>query len=174
LLPIILKLKIMTTAMAGWTAAVAPVPLPAEALTTMVAGNAAMPVEVSLYDENEHQSGTIAIWRDGATDDETTAAVKRLFRCRTTHREKMIAKQTLAMLAAVSERWGNKTIEYVSAYRTGHAESRTSPHRDARAIDFRIRDMSMHEIRDYLWRKRRMIERVPLLHERKSSRRRVA
>jgi uncharacterized protein YcbK (DUF882 family) len=152
LLPILLKIRLTTMAMAGIAAAGSPVPVPAQAVAVMVAGQAASPVEVNLYDENEHQTGTIAVWRDGATDDATTAAVKRLFRCRTTHREKMIAKQTLAMLAAVSERYGNKTIEYVSGYRVGHGESPTSPHRDARAIDFRIRGVQLREIRDYLWR----------------------
>ena len=156
MLPIILKLKIMTTAMAGWTAAVAPVPLPAEALTTMVAGNAAMPVEVSLYDENEHQTGTVAIWRDGATDEATKADIKRLFRCRSTHRQKLIAQKTLAMLADVADHYPGKTIEYVSAFRlrnaSGDSESSTSPHRDGRAIDFRIRGVQLRDIRDYVWR----------------------
>ena len=31
-------------------------------------------------------------------------------------------------------------------------ESPTSPHRDARAIDFRIRGVQLKEIRDYLWK----------------------
>ena len=80
MLPIILKLKIMTTAMAGWTATVAPVPLPTQAVATLVAGQAAQPVPVTLYDENDHQTGTIAIWRDGATDAATKADIKRMFR----------------------------------------------------------------------------------------------
>jgi uncharacterized protein YcbK (DUF882 family) len=147
-----LKLKLMTTAMAGWTAAVAPVPLPTEALTSMIAGNAAMPVEISLYDENDHQSGTVAIWRDGATDDATKDDLKRLFRCRKTYRQKMLAQKTLAMLADVSDHYPGKTIEYVSVYRVNRGESSTSPHRDGRAIDFRIRGVALKDIRDYVWR----------------------
>ena len=152
MLPIIIKLRIMTTAMAGWTAAVAPVPLPAQSVATLVAGQAAQPVEVSLYDENEHQSGVVAIWRDGSTDADTKADLKRLFRCRSTHRQKLLAQKTLAMLADVSAHYPGKTVEYVSVYRVGHNESSTSPHRDGRAIDFRIRGIALKNVRDYVWR----------------------
>jgi uncharacterized protein YcbK (DUF882 family) len=156
LLPIILKLRIMTTAMAGWTAAVAPVPLPAQSVATLVAGQAAQPVEVSLYDENDHQSGVVAIWRDGSTDAATKQDLKRLFRCRATHREKPLAQKTLAMLADVQNHYPGKTIEYVSVFRLrngqGNRESSTSPHRDGRAIDFRIRGVQLRDIRDYVWR----------------------
>lgn len=152
MLPIILKFRLMSTAAAGWTAAASPVPVPAEAMATLVAANTSGPVEVDLYDENDHQKGRIAIWRDGSVDDETRVVVKRLFRCRKTHREAMIHPNTLAMLADIAERYAGKTIEYVSAYRAHRKESKTSPHRDARAIDFRIRGVKLREIRDYLWR----------------------
>jgi uncharacterized protein YcbK (DUF882 family) len=152
LLPIILKIKLATTAMAGWTAAASPVPLPAQAVATMFAGDAGAPVPVSLYDENDHQKGTVAIWRDGSTDEATTAEIKKLFRCRKTHREHTIRKQTLAMLADIADRYAGKTIEYVSAYRANRSESSTSPHRHAAAVDFRIRGVQLREIRDYLWR----------------------
>jgi uncharacterized protein YcbK (DUF882 family) len=138
--------------MAGFTAASSPVPLPAEAVATLIAGELAAPVEVTFYDENEHQSGTVAVWRDGSTDDTTTKQIKKLFRCRTTHRQKRIAPKTLAMLADVSEHYPGKVIEYVSGYRASGEESATSPHRDGRAIDFRIRGVALREIRDYLWR----------------------
>jgi uncharacterized protein YcbK (DUF882 family) len=151
LLPIILKIRLATTTMAAWSAAASPMPLPADAVAVMFAGDSAAPVEVSFYDENEHQAGTLAIWRDGATDDDTKAEAKKLFRCRRTHREKLMAQQTLAMLADVSEHYAGKVIEYVSAYRIGWDESPTSPHRDGRALDFRIRGIQLREIRDYLW-----------------------
>lgn len=138
--------------MAGWTAAASPVPIPAEAVATMFAGNTSAPVPVSLYDENDHQQGVVAIWRDGSTDDATTAELKKLFRCRKTHREHTIAQRTLAMLADIAERYSGKTIEYVSAYRVGSNESSTSPHRHASAVDFRIRGIQLRDIRDYLWK----------------------
>jgi uncharacterized protein YcbK (DUF882 family) len=141
----------MSMAAASWTAAASPVPLPAESVATLIATRSSGPVEVVLYDENDHQRGDIAIWRDGAVDDETRAEVKRLFRCRRTHREAMMHRNTLSMLADVAERFEGKTIEYVSAFRVHRGESRTSPHRDARAVDFRIRGVHLRDIRDYLW-----------------------
>ena len=107
---------------------------------------------MDLFDENDKQKGRIAIWRDGTVDEDTTVQVKRLFRCRKTHREAMIHENTLAMLADVAERYEGKTIVYISAFRVHRGESRTSPHRDARAIDFRIRGVQLREIRDYVWR----------------------
>jgi len=151
-LPIILKAKLMATAMAGWTAAAAPVPMPAEALATLFAGTAAAPVQVDLYDENDHQKGLVAIWRDGSTDADTTDELRHLFRCRRTHREATIAQGTLMMLADVAERYPGKPIEYVSAYRASRDESPTSPHRHATAVDFRIRGVQLRTIRDHLWR----------------------
>jgi uncharacterized protein YcbK (DUF882 family) len=152
MVPILIKIKLMTTAMAGWTAAAAPAPMPAQIVATVVNAEVAGPVAVSLYDENDHQTGTIAIWRDGSVDDATKKVVKHLFRCRRTFREKMMAQKTLAMLADVSDHYPGKVIEYVSAYRTGGGESATSPHRDGRALDFRIRGVQLREIRDYVWK----------------------
>ena len=152
MLPIILKIRLMSMAAASWTAAASPVPLPAESVATLLATQTSGPVEIDLYDENDYQRGRIAVWRDGSVDDDTRAVVKRLFRCRYTHREAMIHKRTLGMLADVAERYEGKTIEYVSGFRVHSSESRTSPHRDARAIDFRIRGVALREIRDYLWR----------------------
>jgi uncharacterized protein YcbK (DUF882 family) len=151
LLPILLKIRLATMAMAGWSAAASPMPLPVDPSLVMFASDTAGPVEVSFYDENDHQAGTLAIWRDGTTDEATQKQVKHLFRCRHTWREKMIAPKTLAMLADVAEHYQGKVIEYVSGYRTGGAESPTSPHRDGRALDFRIRGVRLPEIRDYLW-----------------------
>jgi uncharacterized protein YcbK (DUF882 family) len=151
LLPIILKMRLMSMAAAGWTAAASPVPLPAESVATLFASTTSGPVQVTLFDENDKQRGSIAIWRDGSVDDHTRGIVKRLFRCRKTHREVMIHRNTLSMLADVADRYPGKTIEYVSAFRIQRGESRTSPHRDARAIDFRIRGVPLRTIRDYLW-----------------------
>jgi uncharacterized protein YcbK (DUF882 family) len=151
MVPILIKLKLMTTAMAGWTAAAGPVPMPVESVATVLGGEITSPIAVSLYDENEHRTGNIAVWRDGSTDTATKSLVKQLFHDRTTQREKLMAQQTLAMLADVQEHYPGKTLEYVSAYRTGRNESSTSPHRAGRALDFRIRGVKLGEIRDYLW-----------------------
>ena len=151
MLPIILKLKLATTAAAGLAAAT-PVPMPAIAVAVTVVERAAAPVEVKLFDENLQVNATVAIRRDGTMDDATAAEVKHLFRCRTTGREHAIARKTLAMLADIAEKYEPRTVEFVSVYRVQHGESQTSPHRDARAIDFRIRGVQLTKLRDYLWR----------------------
>jgi uncharacterized protein YcbK (DUF882 family) len=153
MLPVLLKLKLATAAAAGLAAAASPVPVPADALAMTVVEHAAAPIEVNLYDENLGVNATVAIRRDGSMDPATAAEVKHLFRCRQTGREHAIAQRTLAMLADVSEKYAPRTIEFVSVYRVQQGESKTSPHRDARAIDFRIRGVPLTQIRDYLWRK---------------------
>ena len=157
MLPIILKIRLTTMAMAGWTAGVSPMPLPTDAVATLVAGTNATPVEVKLYDENDKQKGTVAIWRDGQTDESTEVELMRLFRCRRTHREAVMARVTLGMLADVADRYPDKTVEFISAYRVGRDESRTSPHRHATALDFRIRGVALRDIRDYVWRAYRLV-----------------
>ena len=152
MLPALLKLKLATSAALGVAAATGGAPAPAQAMAALVAERASLPVEVSLYDENLRVHATVAIRRDGSMDEATAAEVKHLFRCRQTNHERPIARKTLAMLADLADRYHGKTIEFVSVYRVQRGESPTSPHRDARAIDFRIRGLPLPEIRDYLWR----------------------
>jgi len=152
MLPIVLKLKLATTAAVGLAASASPVPLPAEALSMTVVERATAPVEVKLFDENLRVNATVGIRRDGTMDSQTAVEVRHLFRCRQTNRERPIARRTLAMLADLAEQYAPKPIEFVSAYRVQDGESATSPHRDGRAIDFRVRGVKLTEIRDYLWR----------------------
>ena len=152
MLPLILKLKLATTAAVGLAASANPAPLPADGLAITVVERATLPVEVKLYDENLRVNATVGIRRDGTMDSQTAAEVKHLFRCRQTNREHPIARRTLAMLADLADQYGPRPIEFVSVYRVQSGESPTSPHRDARAIDFRVRGVKLTEIRDYLWR----------------------
>ena len=152
MVPILIKIKLLTTAMAGWSAASTPAPMPTQLVATVLSAEASAPVAVSLYDENEHRKGNVAIWRDGTTDKATEKEIRHLFRCRMTNRERHIAQRTLAMLADVQQKYPDKTIEFVSVYRLGGGESAQSPHRDGRAIDFRIRGVQLRDIRDYVWK----------------------
>lgn len=149
MLPIILKLRLTTMAMAGFMAA-GPVPASAP-IATITAGHVDSPIAVSFYDENEHQHGVFAISRDGTVSAADKPAIERLFRDRRTYDQKMIAQRTLAMFADIQEHYPDKTIYIVSGYRDAHGESRTSPHRAGRAIDFHIPGASLIAIRDYLW-----------------------
>ena len=135
------------------TAAASAVPMPLVSFATLIQAHDAMPVVVKLHDENLELDATVLIDHDGTTDDATAAELQHLFRCRSTHRERPMARETLAMLADLAEKYDGKTIEFVSAYRAQRGESKTSPHRDGRALDFRIRGVQLREIRDYLWRK---------------------
>lgn len=152
MVPGILEIKLATTLMAGWMAAASPVPMPTNAIAMMLESRVATPVEVKLYDENLHVNATVILNRDGTADEATKKEVRHLFRCRVTNWSQPIARRTLSMLAEVADRYEGETIEFVSVYRAQKGESRTSPHRHARAIDFRIRGRQLREIRDYLWR----------------------
>jgi uncharacterized protein YcbK (DUF882 family) len=153
MLPLLLKIKLMTTAMAGWTAAASPVPMPVDSVALAFDVRAATPVEVKLFDENLNVHATVLIDLEGNSDAETTKQIRHLFRCRFTDRERPIARRALMMLADVAEMHEGKTIEFVSVYRARRGESWTSPHRAGRAIDFRIRGENLRTIRDYLWKK---------------------
>ncbi len=109
-------------------------------------------VEVLLFDENQKETAKVWIGRDGSVDAATAKEIKRLFKCRRSGRERDIDQGALALLADVAVQFPGKTIEYVSVYRGNSEESRTSPHRHGRAIDFRIRGVEPRAIRDYLWR----------------------
>lgn len=106
-------------------------------------------VAVPIYDVNHREARVFRIARDGTVDEETRTEISRMFRCKRTERQHEIDKGSLAMLADVSARWPGRTIELVSAYR--RTDSRTSRHRQARAIDFRIHGVKMTEVRDYIW-----------------------
>lgn len=157
-------IRLVESIMAGWLATASPVPTAAAAAAATVTtptnaasdaapaeGPAEGPIEVLLHDENAKEDATLWINRDGTTDEANAAEVRRLFRCRRTHKEREIAPGTLAMLADIATRYPGKRIEYVSAYRATKEESRKSPHRHGRAVDFRIRGVSAIELRDYLW-----------------------
>jgi len=153
MLPILIKARLTTMAMAGWTAAAAPVPLPMDSVSMVFQARAATPVPVVLFDENLNVHATVEIDHLGNSDEATTKEIRHLFRCRVTNRERPIARKSLMMLADLAEMYEGKTIEFVSVYRVQRGESLTSPHRDGRAIDFRIRGEQLRTIRDYLWRK---------------------
>ncbi len=153
MLPLLLKIKLLTSAMAGWTASASPIPMPVETVAALFEMRAATPVEVKLYDENLRVNATVLIDHDGNSDHATTMQIRHLFRCRFTERQRPIARRALQMLADVAEMHEGKTIEFVSVFRARKGESSTSPHRAGRAIDFRIRGENLRAIRDYLWTK---------------------
>jgi uncharacterized protein YcbK (DUF882 family) len=143
-------LKFATAMMSSWMASASPLPMPAAAIGLALEAHAIAPVEVRLFDANRNVAATVVVERDGSTDPATTRELSHLFRCRT-QQEHMLAQRTMVMLVDLAERYG-KPIEFVSVYRVAAGESATSPHRGARAIDFRIEGVRLTEIRDHLWR----------------------
>lgn len=109
-------------------------------------------VAVTLYDENHAEFAVVKVGRDGSLAPEADREIRRLFRCKRTGREHEMDKRLIAMLADVSAHWPGEPITFVSGYRTGSAERETSPHRGARALDFRVGGVSLIEVRDYLWK----------------------
>ncbi len=151
MLAAVIPIKLATTIMSAWIASAAPMPLAGSAFALAFDAEAAQPVELVIHDDNRGGIETrIVLERDGSPYNEAMArTIAHVFRCRT-DREHEIAKRTLAMLAAVGERWG-KPIDLVSGYRVRAGESWSSPHRAARAIDFRIKGVPLPEIRDWVW-----------------------
>lgn len=106
-------------------------------------------VAVRVFDVNHRQTRIFQIGRDGTVDDATRKDIEEMFRCKRTEDQHTFDRGSLAMFADVAARYPGKTFELVSAYR--RTDSRTSRHRQARAIDFRIQGVKMTEVRDYIW-----------------------
>jgi uncharacterized protein YcbK (DUF882 family) len=147
----VVPIKLATTVMSAWISASSPMPLPAASLGLSLQGQMAKPLEVVIHDDNRGGIETkIVLERDGSYTDEMGKTIAHVFRCRTDY-EKVIAKRTLSILAATSEHFGGKPIDLVSGYRVRRGEPWESPHRAARAIDFRIKGVPLPQIRDWLW-----------------------
>lgn len=106
-------------------------------------------VAVKVFDVNHRQTKVFQIGRDGTVDESTRKDIEEMFRCKRTKHRHTIDQGSLAMFADVASRYPGKTFELVSAYR--RTDRRTSRHRQARAIDFRIQGVKMPEVRDYIW-----------------------
>jgi uncharacterized protein YcbK (DUF882 family) len=113
------------------------------------------PVQLHLYDVNHREETTVLVGRDGSVDPKNEQEIKRLFRCRRTDRSRSMDNRLLALLADLQLQYPGKSIHFISGYRNYRGESRTSPHRAARALDLSIPGVSTKEIRDYLWRTHR-------------------
>ncbi len=112
---------------------------------------------VRLHSTHFRQTRDFLLPLDGHLDDRTALELARFLRCHRTGHVKRIHAHLVAMLADVGRRFPGQTIEVVSAHRIGAQESRSSPHRHARAIDIRIENTSLAEIRDYVWSHHRRV-----------------
>ena len=109
-------------------------------------------VPVALYDENHYEFAIVRIGRDGSVNPEADREIRHLFRCKSTGLQHQMDTRLLAMLADVSAHFDGRVITFVSGFRTGSNERETSPHRHARALDFRVNGVSLIAVRDYMWK----------------------
>ena len=114
-------------------------------------------ISVPLFDENHNESAVVAIGLDGKVDAAGAAELRHLFRCKSTGAQAQPDTGLLAMLADVSQHYPGHTIDFVSGYRAGAHESSTSPHRGARALDFRVMGVDLLDVRDYIWVRNREV-----------------
>jgi len=110
----------------------------------------------TLFNVNSYETLVLDLPADGHLDRQTRRVASRFFRCKRTKRQHAMHLDVLALLADISSHYPGHVIEIVSGYRRRHAVPH-SKHRIARAIDLRVRDVSVAELRDYLWRTHRHV-----------------
>ncbi len=127
---------------------------PAAASVATVAPAPTSPTSVvaTLHDVNHGDQVELTLPFNGVVDDATAERLEHLLRCKRSGKEHAIKPGTLAMLAAVAQRYPGRTIELVSAYREAAKDSKGSKHRLGAAIDLRVKGESTIELRDWLWR----------------------
>ena len=93
---------------------------------------------------------------DGNVSKEDADAIAKLMRDPFSGRMRHIATGTLALLADISVRFPDHEIEVVSAVRAEPERTRGgikhSKHWDGHAIDLRVRDVKLADVRDAMWK----------------------
>lgn len=108
-------------------------------------------VDAPLFDVNRREMVVFALPLDGVLTEEEADEVAHFMRCRRTGRQRHMDPGVLAMLADLAQRYPGHVIEIVSAYRAKPYTTPQNRHRRGRAIDLRIRNVSLRTVRDYLW-----------------------
>lgn len=86
-----------------------------------------------------------------APSEADQATLARFLRCTRSARSKSMHPGLVQLIIDVAARYPGHAIEITSAYRATREERRTSPHRAARAVDFRVLGVKTTEVRDWLW-----------------------
>jgi uncharacterized protein YcbK (DUF882 family) len=93
---------------------------------------------------------------DGNVSAEDADAIAKMMRDPFSGRMRHIATGTLALLADISARFPEHDIEVVSAVRAEPERTRDgvkhSKHWDGHAIDLRVRDVKLADVRDAMWK----------------------
>jgi uncharacterized protein YcbK (DUF882 family) len=106
--------------------------------------------EVTFHNVNSRETERFVLPFDGALSAEDAARLTHLFRCKRSGRQRQPDRGLVQILARLGERYPGRVFELVSAHRATGGDRR-SKHYSGHAIDFRVRGVSVVEVRDHVW-----------------------
>ena len=113
--------------------------------------NPADGAEVTFYNVNTRETETYFFRFDGVISHEDEARLMHLFRCKRSGHERKPDQGLLQIIARIGAQYPGHVIELVSAHRAIPYAVRTSKHWSGHAMDFRIRGVSLVDVRTFLW-----------------------
>lgn len=113
--------------------------------------NAADGAEVTFYNVNTRETETYFFRFDGVISHEDEARLMHLFRCKRSGHQRKPDQGLLQIIARVGAEYPGHVIELVSAHRAIPFAVRTSKHWSGHAMDFRVRGVSLVDVRTFLW-----------------------
>jgi uncharacterized protein YcbK (DUF882 family) len=101
-----------------------------------------------IYAENLDQEARVDIYKpDGSFDNAALAKLDDLFRCVASGEVRAVRAELYEQLSRIQDHFGGKQLVLVSGFR--YPERTSSRHHHASAADFRIKGVSINEIRAY-------------------------
>ena len=113
--------------------------------------NPADGAEVTFYNVNTRETETYFFRFDGVIAHEDEVRLMHLFRCKRSGHERKPDQGLLQIIAKIGAQYPGHVIELVSAHRAIPWAVRTSKHWSGHAMDFRIRGVSLVDVRTFLW-----------------------
>lgn len=107
--------------------------------------------EVTFYNVNTRETETYFFRFDGVMSHEDEARLMHLFRCKRSGHQRKPDQGLLQIIAKIGAQYPGHVIELVSAHRAIPYAVRTSKHWSGHAMDFRIRGVSLVDVRTFLW-----------------------
>jgi uncharacterized protein YcbK (DUF882 family) len=104
--------------------------------------------ELWLRAENLGEEVRVSLYKpDGSFDDAALARLDELFRCVASGEIRAVRAELYEHLSRIQDHFGGKQLQLVSGFR--FRERTSSRHQHASAADFRIKGVSIHQIRDF-------------------------
>jgi uncharacterized protein YcbK (DUF882 family) len=111
-------------------------------------------VEVTLFNENTRQMLTMYLPSDlSELTKEEEREVSGLLRCKRTGRMRRIHSRVIEVLVDLSQQYPGHVIDIISGYRAPPYGAPNSKHFRGLAVDLRVRDVPIKDVRAYLWGK---------------------